>query len=638
MNFFEHQRKAQLNTRKMIIYLALAVTSLLAITHSLLFLTIKYYQNSQTQFDNYTVPPYLLNDYLNSELFWLVNAGILGVVFFASFYKWSQLRVGGHAIADHLGGRLVSVNTKDFLERRLLNVVQEMSIASGLPVPPVYILDDDAINAFAAGHTSADAVVGITRGALEQLDRDQLQGVIAHEFSHIFHGDSKINLNIIAILHGILVLGLIGYYLMRAASYSRGRSAAAGFVIGIGLIILGYGGVFFGNLIKASISRQREYLADASAVQYTRNPYGIANALKVIGHSSFGGGIMHNAHVDEVTHMLFAEGKPFFFNMWATHPPLEQRIRRVEPRWDGKYLAPKYQNRSVSVADVNREDKAHREQQKREKFANVIAGTAVLGAIDNIGQIDNEQVGYAQDIIHQIPDAITTGLSTHQGAQNILLAMVIAQTDMEQLDSGAKKQVEGLKQKYRDIIKQLMGCPDQLRLPIVDLAIATMKTGSKEDFKAFMPLLDLYVSIDGKINMFEWCLHRLVQNQLNTFYNGPPVILNHKPLRKVMGDVSIVMSMLVQLDNMNDPETVLKKVGVNFNLPGLSYVPANRLTADMFDMAVDRISMLKPLKKPQVIKACAWLITHDNKVKINEVELLRALAAIWHCPMPPIKV
>src|SRR5690606_23091198 len=223
----------------------------------------------------------------------------------------------------------------------LLNVVEEMAIASGTPVPPVYLMEESAINAFAAGFAPGDAVIGITRGAIETLSRDELQGVIAHEFSHILHGDMRLNIRLIGILHGIMVLGIMGYYLLRSTGLSsrRNNNGANLALLGIGLIVIGYAGTFFGNLIKAAVSRQREFLADASAVQYTRNPAGIADALKRIGGGQ--GSVMENPRTAEISHALFSNGLTFSLtSIFATHPPLEARIRRIQPDWDGSYELP----------------------------------------------------------------------------------------------------------------------------------------------------------------------------------------------------------------------------------------------------------------------------------------------------------
>ena len=250
---------------------------------------------------------------------------------------------GGTVVAERLGGRRVFPNTIDPAERRLLNVVEEMALASGVPVPPVFLLSEEqGINAFAAGYSPSDAVVGVTRGCAEQLTRDELQGVVAHEFSHILNGDMRLNMRLIGVLHGILLMGLIGRELLRLGAFGGGGALATKttapphlLVIGLAFMIIGFLGLFIGNLIKAAVSRQREYLADASAVQFTRNPEGIAGALKRIGAAVFGSKLA-TPRAAEASHMYFAEG---ISSLFATHPPLNDRIARIEPQWDGKYPA-----------------------------------------------------------------------------------------------------------------------------------------------------------------------------------------------------------------------------------------------------------------------------------------------------------
>jgi Zn-dependent protease with chaperone function len=206
-----------------------------------------------------------------------------------------------------------------------------MAIAAGMPVPPVYLIRENSINAFAAGFGIHDAVIGINQGTIDLLNRQELQGVVAHEFSHILNGDMRINLRIIALLNGILILGIIGGGLMRGSMFSRSRDRGALIALGIGLLVIGYGGTFFGQLIKAAVSRQREYLADASAVQFTRSTQGIANALKKIGAHSTGSRI-ESPQADENSHLFFGAIRSFS-SMMATHPPLEARIKALDPNW-----------------------------------------------------------------------------------------------------------------------------------------------------------------------------------------------------------------------------------------------------------------------------------------------------------------
>ena len=283
MNFFEAQDSARRNTWRLAALFIAAVTALIVMTN--LLVAAVYAWTS-----NYAMPGSASIVDLLAGLpgqYWLfISTGVLGVVGVASLYKYMVLRGGGRTIAEALGGSLISRNTTDPLQQRTLNVVEEMAIASGIAVPPVYLINQPSINAFAAGFTPDDAVIGVNQGTIELLNRDELQGVIGHEFSHILNGDTRINLRLIAILHGILFIGMIGYGILRGvgmgARSRRSNSSSGGLpvlALALGLLIIGYAGTFFGNLIKAAVSRQREFLADAAAVQFTRNADGSCGAI-----------------------------------------------------------------------------------------------------------------------------------------------------------------------------------------------------------------------------------------------------------------------------------------------------------------------------------------------------------------------
>ena len=298
MDFFRSQDLARRNTTRMVLLLALAVLTLIAITNLLVMLVFGSLQNGEdgtvslARFDWGT--------------FLLIGTGVTLVVLAGSLWKIGQLAGGGKVVAEALGGPLVRRDTTDPELRRALNVVEEMAIASGSPVPPVYLLsDEEGINAFAAGFTTGDAVIGLTRGTIRDLSRDELQGVVAHEFSHILNGDMRLNLRLIGILHGILLIGLIGSRVLRSTSHRSSKNSGGAAILGLGLMAIGSGGTFFGSLIKASVSRQREFLADASAVQFTRNPFGIAGALKRIGGST---SRLHADQAEAMSHLYFAEG------------------------------------------------------------------------------------------------------------------------------------------------------------------------------------------------------------------------------------------------------------------------------------------------------------------------------------------
>ena len=337
MDFFHSQDVAR---RKSFLLLTYFVLALLAMILALYVVVLIALGAGRTE--------HLMRDAVETWWHPEVLAGVVVLVMFTvslgTLYKTWELRGGGEALASGLGGRRLSPETTDLSERRLLNVVEEMALASGVPVPPVYLLDNEqSINAFAAGYMPGDAVIGINRGTLDHLSRDELQGVIAHEFSHILNGDMRLNLRLIGLLHGILLLAVIGYYIMRISGSSRGSSSrkkgGAGQIvlIGIGMYIIGYIGLFFARLIKAAVSRQREYLADAAAVQFTRNPGGIGGALKKIGGLS-AGSLLQTPEAETASHMFFGNAiRGLWFPGFATHPPLPERIRRIDPQFDGTF-------------------------------------------------------------------------------------------------------------------------------------------------------------------------------------------------------------------------------------------------------------------------------------------------------------
>ena len=629
MDFFRHQQQARVNTRKLIVYLLLAITSLLVVTHSIFYLVFSldwYTTRHGRHVNHFTL---LHGDYLNSGLFWFINIAILVIIAIASLYKWMTLRSGGSVIAEYLGATLVRNTTQDFHEKRLLNIVQEMAIASGSPVPPVYILEEDAINAFAAGHTPADAVIAVTRGAIRYLNRDQLQGVIGHEFSHIFNGDAKLNLNLIAILHGILVIGLLGYYAIRGARNASGRSAAFILGIGFGLVVLGYGGVFFGNLIKSAIARQREYLADASSVQFTRNPHALSDALKIVGGGV--GSHLDNAHVDEVTHLLFAEGKEFASNWWATHPSLESRIRRIEPRWDGKFIS--------RPAITPEEDNTPSTTTTTARSKETVAAIAALASIDHIGTIDQEHLGYTHELLQQLPVDLINGSRPPNGAADILKAMVLAQTtSSERLTPELQQKIQQLQNTHAALIVLLMALPERVRLPLIDLCVGSLKQATRDDAETFKRELDEYINLDKKVSLFEWCLRRIIHHQLNAFFKGPIKPVTLLRIRDCSNELGIVLSLLTQFDSQQNPAMIIESAANKFNLRDITYTANKDISAESFQRAVDHLQNLRPLDKPIAIKACAHVITHDGIVQIKEMEILRALSASWDCPIPPLLI
>lgn len=273
-------------------------------------------------------------------------AGItFGIILLSAVWRLLQLSAGPTAVMKSLFGVRVLPDTEDSDERRLLNLVEEMSIASGIPVPDVYLLRSDSINAFVTGLEIDQAAIGLTRGALFRLSRDELQGVIAHEFSHILNGDMALNTQMVAWLAGLFTVSDLGrkFAYLLGDPEDRDQISLPGLAlssIGIGIWFMGFIGVLFGKLLQARLSQQREYLADASAVQFTRNPEGLGNALRKLGARAVRGRMAYGP--SDCDHLMFSPLRSSRFSgPMATHPPLNERIQRILPDWDGSYLQTK---------------------------------------------------------------------------------------------------------------------------------------------------------------------------------------------------------------------------------------------------------------------------------------------------------
>ena len=362
MNFFEQQARAKRSSAWLVLMMLVAMVAMTTLISVVLALILHHYFPAGPGYRAHPLVKGPLGQWLDARLLAEVGAGVATLVVGGSLYKAIELRGGGRVVAERLGGRLITRDTQYPQERQLLNVVEEMALACGAPVPSVYLLDEVGINAFAAGTTPDNAVIGITLGALEHLSRDELQGIIAHEFSHIFHGDMRFNTRLTAVVHGMILVGLIGGGVLRtleavtapfaarprdpsepAPPPKETKESEAGklgmlvLVIGIALLLLGAVGTFFGNCIKAAFGRQREFLADAAAVQFTRNPESIAGALKKIGGLSTGS-MIKAEHLAEFNHLFFAASTASALTgMLATHPPLAERIQRIEPSWNGHF-------------------------------------------------------------------------------------------------------------------------------------------------------------------------------------------------------------------------------------------------------------------------------------------------------------
>jgi Zn-dependent protease with chaperone function len=635
VNFFKHQDAARSNTTKLVIFFLLAVLSLIVLTNLLVMIVFGYA-------DTQTFTAESVKYQFDWNVFFLVGVAVMCTVALGSLYKIISLSGGGARVAEMMDAELVVDGSGDINKQKILNVVEEMAIASGTPVPPVYLLNEEGINAFAAGYSPSDAIIGITRGAIEELSRDQLQGVVAHEFSHILNGDMRLNIRLIGILHGILLIGLIGYYLLRSTSRSRSSKNGGGIVaLGLGLMIIGYAGTFFGNLIKAAVSRQREYLADASAVQFTRNPDGIAGALKRIGGAS-AGSMLNNPGSAEISHALFSEGVSTYLNsMLATHPPLAKRIRNIQPNWDGKfdYSSPALK----SQAGDSSIDKEIDSTKKTAAVMTTIAATLNNNLItDQVGQPTEKHLDYAHQLITEMP-AILKNAAHEPFAARALIYFLI----LDKKEGFRKKQLHHLLTSsnpgvYKETIKLVNKVPDvkpEYRLPLVDMALSTLRQLSKKQYFLFKDNLVELIKIDSKINLLEWSIQKIVLGHLDYIFSKRPAKKHRfRSLEQVKNSCAILLSLLIHADKKQglDTQAAFNTANEELGKLDIQLIEGKDISLSQLNDALDELARLKPLKKPQLLKACAVCITTDLQITPTEAELFRAIADTLDCPVPPL--
>ena len=621
MNFFEAQDNARKKTWQLGLMFGAAVVTLIVLTNLLVAMFFSW-TGAQTGLSYGETLERIPAD----TWFW-VTGGVVGLVVLACVYKYITIQGGGRSIAESLGGQLLHPNTNNPQQKQLLNVVEEMAIASGIAVPPVYLIPENSINAFAAGFTPEDAVIGINQGTLDNLDRDELQGVVAHEFSHIINGDTNINLRLIVILHGILFIGMIGYGLLRAGGYSR-KNGMPLLALGAGLLAIGYGGTFFGNMIKAAVSRQREYLADASAVQFTRNPSGIADALKKIGGLP-DGSKMTNENASQASHMFFGSIGRKFTGLFATHPPLEKRIRAIQPDWSGGYEAA---TRTARGSAMGSSDSGLVSQ-----FAQA---TTPQELVENIGRPNENNLEIARQLISDNSELLNNAAHDPYEARALVYCMLIdrdpdiAEAQLNFLHENAEVGVP-------DHVHKLIVSVEQTdaihQLTLLELAMPALKTLSSSQYKTFARNTAQLITADGVVDLFEWVVHRLLVKDLHSHFERPA--RSHGrigQLSKVSDSAGKLLSILAshthedftaQLDAFN---AGCAEAELDEPFSKQEYFDYQRM-----NKALGELRELKPLLKPQLIKACATTVMHDGEITSDEFALMQGIAATLDCPLPP---
>jgi Zn-dependent protease with chaperone function len=648
MDFYSSQDVALKRTRWLIVLLVLAVLSIVVLTNFLV-LGVTWFTNTH----------HLVTGLSWQQIDWVLFCQIgLGVILFVglgSLYRIHSLS-GGVSIAELMGATRLIDARGDLNKKRVLNVVDEMAIASGTPVPPIYILDEQGINAFAAGYQPRDAIIGITQGAIEKLSRDQLQGVIAHEFSHILNGDMRLNIRLMGILYGITLIGEAGSILLRGKSRKSSRGTSMTLMLGVGLMIIGYAGIFFGNLIKAAVSRQREFLADASAVQFTRNPEGIAGALKRIG-GDVKGSLLTNPKSSQISHSLFSEGMHSWLqSIFATHPPLSVRIGRILKYWDGKF--------DYSVNLGSPVEGALDDSPATSSFAGAVettgtgvaeaAGISAAGAVGSImqgtmqgadaltAQPSSEHVDHARRILEGIPDSLLDEIRDPFAARAAVYCLVLDKDvdsrnhQLEELKDKADQAVYEVMLKLYPLVSEL---PLDHRLPLLELSLPALHQLSHNQYLQFIRNLDILVEADRRVSLFEWMVRNLVGYSLERVVEGKKGSPEGTySLKQCSSEVSTLLSLIAHSDRKVKGKAESAFAEGKKKLPDLSLVMVQREQLNMtnINLSFRKLSRLQPLRKPLLLKACVNVILADQQVSSRESELLRVIGVALDCPIPPL--
>jgi Zn-dependent protease with chaperone function len=628
MDFFERQHRARRSSARLILYFGMAVVLIALSVYLVLALMFLSSDGSARLWD--------------ARLFAGTILGTLAVIGFGSLAKILELSRGGAAVAVALGGRPVDTQTRDADERKLLNIVEEMAIASGVPVPDVYLLErEEGINAFAAGHAPGDAVIGVTRGCIRLLGRDELQGVIGHEFSHILNGDMRLNLRLIGLLHGILCLALIGRVLLRMSGRrTSGRKESNPLpLIGLALLLLGAVGVFFGRLIKSAVSRQREFLADASAVQFTRNPTGLVGALKKIGGLASGSRV-GAPRAEEASHMFFGNalsgGKVSWF---STHPPLLERIRVWEPGFDGDYPA-------VRLERVKEATKAEREPRKTGLPPILSTAAVVVAAGDALaqaGQPTLSHLEYAEVLVAGLPGHLREATREPMTATALIYALLLsgeADRRATQWKLLGELVSEAMLAETGRALAMVGSVESLARLPLVELCLPALKRLSLGQFEEFENILNVLVSADGEIEVHEYALQHLVRRHLEPEYRKRrPTVVQYYVIKPLVPDLVVVLSVLAQAGNESaDEASRAFQAGLSrLQVSGVDPHPLELARANLaeLDAALVRLAEATPALKRQILQGCVEAVAVDGRLMIREAELVRAIADALGCPLPP---
>jgi Zn-dependent protease with chaperone function/uncharacterized tellurite resistance protein B-like protein len=643
MDFFARQDQARKKTKLLVFYFVVAVILIVVVNYFVVLLALTGVQTHNRHYES--APQIVL---WNPQIFIGATLITLAIVAIGSVFKISQLAGGGSIVAETMGGRLLNLNTVEPDERKLLNVVEEMAIASGVPMPKVYVLDnEEGINAFAAGHTTGDAAVAVTRNCMTKLTRDELQGVIGHEFSHILNGDMRLNIQLMGVLFGILCLATVGRILLYMRSGSRDKNPLP--LIGIALLIIGSIGVFFGRLIQAAVSRQREFLADASSVQFTRNPAGLSGALQKVGGY---GSKMESPNAPDAGHLFFGNAiSDAFLGALATHPPLEDRIRAIDATWDGKF------KRLVEDKPENLFARDPSHAPMPDAFRAVLGGAAIWSGdaerppgiqsrsvLQNLGNPTPLHLEYAEKLRNALPENVKAATREPLDSVALIYTMLLspdATTRATQLAELAKRITPEIYGKTVALFPDVSTAVAHAHLPMVNIALGALRQLTAEQFAQFSKTLQWLIQSDGKIELFEFVLQKIILRHLTPQFGGarPPVVQFYT-IKPLVPDCVVVLSALAQVgsDDAGEIKKAFDAGAPYLRAPGdadLNLLPKENCGMNLLDAALNRLAQAVPQIKKNLIDACVHVVGADGVIQEAEAELLRAIADTLDCPMPP---
>ncbi|MGY3041514.1 Zn-dependent protease with chaperone function/uncharacterized tellurite resistance protein B-like protein [Rhodanobacter sp. TND4EL1] len=638
MDFFAQQARVRGSSRRLVLLFMLAVAAIVAAIDAVVWFTLGHHPADGESVQS------------NLPLLFTSSLAVIAGIGLSSMFRIMSLSGGGKTVAESVGAVVVPTDTREPKLRQLRNVIEEVAIAAGVPVPDIYLMADEAgINAFAAGYSASDAAVCVTQGCLDQLSRDELQGVIAHEFSHVLNGDMRLNIRLMGLLFGILVLAIVG---RRVIWFGGGRSSRRGggggqvALIGLALIVVGYIGYFFARLIQAAVSRSRESLADASAVQFTRQTDGIAGALKKIAVFSEGSRLQV-ANKQEVAHMLFGEAGRFNA-LFATHPPLVQRIRALEPGFREEELIQigvSMQRGAAAPPAPPVPVPAGRAGVPGLGVPPILPGV-LAGAVGAAGAVMKSsgpvQFQQAAALQQSIPDTLSEAVQQPESALAVMLALATSaaepQASQRRIVADAfGDDVQNAVQKFADELSTLSPIA---RLPLASLAFPALKQLPPGRRQTLLVTLDAVVNADGRVDLNEYCLARLLRLQLREAEQPRRTPVDgSKKLPVCRASVSMVCA-IVAAGGCSDEASARRAwlLAMQHAFPGeaIDWVPPPAAWQAPFERALDDLDGLLPVAKELVIQSLLLAIRADGQVSVEEAELLRVICASLHCPVPPM--